>query len=150
MTPQDVSYTCPQCELALWQPIARLTCSTLGLYDDVRFPGRCLLVFHKHVEDFAALDSQDTLAFIEDAKRAARAIQAATKAPRINYAILGNAEPHLHFHLVPRLDAEDPVPGKSPWNHPDEATPLPAATREKLVAKIAAHIAGASAVSSIL
>lgn len=67
----------------------------LGLYDDSRFPGRCLLVFHSHIEDFSLLSPEQSLAFVEDAKKAARAIQAVTNVSRINCAILGNVERHM-------------------------------------------------------
>jgi len=85
----DASYKCSECGFELWQPIARLGRSTLGLYDDARFRGRCLLVFDRHVADFAALDDDDTLVFVREAHRVAAALKAVTGADRVNYAVLG-------------------------------------------------------------
>ena len=135
---QDVSYRCPECGFTLWNPIARFSTSTLGLYDDERFPGRCLLVLDTHFEDFALLDREVTMMFMEDSKKAARILQRVTGASRVNYAILGNAEPHIHIHLIPRV-AGDPIPDKSPWSHPEPATPMTPQVKEQLIAKIAAH-----------
>ena len=135
----DVFYKCLQCGFTLWHPIARFSCSTLGLYDDDRFPGRCLLALDRHFDDFAVLSPDETLAFAQDAQRAARAIRAATGAERINYAILGNVERHLHFHLIPRIGRTDAIPDKSPWLHPRDAEPLDRQTREHLISRIAAE-----------
>ena len=111
------------CSFELWRPIAELRVSVLGLYDDGRFPGRCLIAVKAHEEDFARLSNEDTSAFVCDIQAAARAIQRVTQAPRINYAILGNVEPHIHAHLIPR-SADDPIPKKSPWQHPEPVRPL--------------------------
>lgn len=134
------SYKCPECGFELWHAIARLRRSTLGLYDDARFPGRCLLVFERHVSDFAELDDDDTLAFVREAHRVAAALKAVTGAERVNYAVLGNAVAHLHFHLIPRGGEHDVVPGKAPWAHPDPASPLPTGERNSLIARIAREL----------
>lgn len=136
-----VSYQCAECGFTLWHPFARLASSTLGLYDDARFPGRCLLAFDGHVDDFAALDERQSIAFVRDAQHVARALKRATRAHRVNYAILGNVERHLHFHLIPRVLDGDPVPNKSPWSHPEPARPLPVDERERLIARIASELA---------
>jgi diadenosine tetraphosphate (Ap4A) HIT family hydrolase len=45
-------------------------------------------------------------------------VLAATGAERINYEILGNVEPALHAHVIPRHAAEDPELRKKPvWLH---------------------------------
>jgi len=36
-------YRCATCGFELHHPIATLSVSALGLYDDARFPGRCIL-----------------------------------------------------------------------------------------------------------
>jgi diadenosine tetraphosphate (Ap4A) HIT family hydrolase len=120
MKPCFDDYSCPVCLFSLWHPICRLSVSVLGLYNDARFPGRCLLVLDKHVEDFTELDKDLLLAFSLDSQIASRAIRKVTKAIRINYAVLGNREPHLHFHLIPRGQSNDPIPHRAPWEHPKE------------------------------
>jgi diadenosine tetraphosphate (Ap4A) HIT family hydrolase len=55
---------------------------------------------------------------------AGKALRDVMKVDRVNYALLGNAEPHLHWHLIPRSKELNPIPTKSPWNHPLERYPL--------------------------
>lgn len=111
-------YSCAECGFKLWLPVARLEVSALGLYDDARFPGRCLLVYEGHQEHFDDLSAADAGAFLEDARRAARVIRFLPQVERVNYAVLGNTEPHLHMHLIPRRD-DDPNPRRTPWEHPE-------------------------------
>ena len=139
-----INYKCSVCDFKLWNPITNhdlsvLSCSYLGLYDDARFPGRCIISYNEHVEDFAYMELFDMTAFMSDVQWAGRAIQEATGAKRINYAILGNAVPHVHAHLIPRYGT-DPVPNKSPWNHPDDVTPLADGLKDEIIEKIRAQL----------
>lgn len=113
---RSLEYRCAECGFELFRPIARLAVSTLGLYEDGRFPGRCLLVLNSHAEHFEDLPESLAQQLSTDARKAARAIRLATRARRVNLAILGNVEPHLHVHLIPRGGANDPAPGRSPWS----------------------------------
>jgi diadenosine tetraphosphate (Ap4A) HIT family hydrolase len=63
-------------------------------------------------------------------------------ADRVNYAILGNTEPHVHFHLVPRKRSGDPVPSRPPWEHPIKAKPLSPAQRDSIVRVLADALTG--------
>lgn len=133
-------FECRSCAFRLFIPIARVGSSVLALYDDDRFPGRCLLAFEDHVEHFEDLEQDRARSFTEDIQRAARAIRTAVGADRINIAILGNAEPHLHAHLIPRKRLGDPVPTRSPWNHPAEKQRLSDVERASVVSAIAAAL----------
>jgi diadenosine tetraphosphate (Ap4A) HIT family hydrolase len=135
-TSEQVSYTCQACSFSLWLPIARLGVSSLGLYDDARFPGRCILVLHRHQENFAMLDRKEASDFTHDLQRAAQAILAVTGAPRMNYALLGNKEPHIHFHMIPRQET-DPVFHLTPWHHPEPRRDLAPEVRIALSKAIA-------------
>ncbi len=115
----DADYACPTCPFRLYWTIASMRTSTLGLYDDARFPGRCILVLNQHAEHLADLPDTTARLFLADVQAAGRAIRTATSATRINYAILGNVEPHVHAHLIPRGLPGDPMPNDSPWRHPD-------------------------------
>lgn len=129
---EGASFVCKVCAFDLWLPIARLSTSWLGLYDDARFPGRSLVVLDEHVEHLTDLDHDLACAFLEDVRRSAQAIQRATNAQRINYAFLGNVEPHLHCHLFPRVAGGDPIPTRPPWEHPLRRTPLDSRAVERL------------------
>lgn len=131
-----LAYQCSVCGFSVWRPIVAFDSSTLGLYDDHRFPGRCLLVLRRHVEQLETLDGPALTTFMQEATRSGEAIKGATGAERMNYAVLGNAEPHLHVHIVPRMHHGDPIPGRSPWQHPEERGPLRAGNAETISQRI--------------
>lgn len=133
-------YRCGACGFELWLTVTGLAVSTLGLYDDARFPGRCLLALDEHADDFSMLPRSLRERYLDDVQRAAQAITAVTGAGRINYAVLGNVEEHVHFHLIPRGRAGDPVPRKAPWAHPDPVHPLPAEEKQELIAALSAAL----------
>ena len=108
--------SCVDCGFALWEPIAASTHSRLGLYNDDRFPGRCILMFRDHFESLDQLPMDSTLGFVRDIQLATRAIKKATGAARVNISLLGNRDPHLHAHLVPRFPHLEQFPDSSPWN----------------------------------
>lgn len=115
--------------------------STLGLYNDARFPGRCILALHEHYEDLGDVDPVLLVEYIGDVRRAGRAIKAATTADRMNYAVLGNTMPHVHFHLIPRVLEDDPVPRRPPWEHPSPASALSGDEVQRLSAAIVDRLA---------
>jgi ATP adenylyltransferase len=83
--------------------IAPLSISTLYLFRDQRFRGYCLLVFDaRHATELADLNDQEYTTFMSDLRRALRAIQHALRPDHMNCESLGNSNPHLHWHLVPR------------------------------------------------
>jgi diadenosine tetraphosphate (Ap4A) HIT family hydrolase len=91
------------------------------------------------VEHLTDLPADGTAQLFEDAKQAGRAITAVTGAVRINYAVLGNAEPHLHVHLIPRYPGE-PAPTRPPWSDPRPAHRLEQAAANALRDKIASAL----------
>ena len=133
-------FRCLRCGFELWMPVARLRVSSLGLYDDARFPGRCLLALDEHHEDLATMPGPLAAEFLEDARLAGRAIRAAVVADRVNYAVLGNVVSHVHFHLVPRVIAGDPAPQKAPWESPLLKEPLQQADRKRIMGALQEYI----------
>jgi diadenosine tetraphosphate (Ap4A) HIT family hydrolase len=128
-------YTCEHCRFSLWHPLVSLGVSTLGFYDDARFPGRCILVLNEHLEDFAEMPPALTNLFAADVQHAGRTLKRVTGAVRVNYAILGNKERHVHAHLIPRPPG-DPVPTRAPWEHPAPQSSLKPEELDRLKAAI--------------
>lgn len=131
---------CFVCGFELWHPIAptpELSVSSLALYDDARFPGRSILRLDTHKESIEELSPEHASDFIHDIQKATRAIKGATKADRVNVAVLGNAVPHVHAHLIPRYRNNEPEPSKSPWDDPRPKVSLTKAMREQLMSQIA-------------
>jgi ATP adenylyltransferase len=95
--------------------IAPLTISTLYLFRDQRFRGYCLLVFDaRHATELAGLNDDEYATFMNDLQRALRAIQHALRPDHLNCESLGNSNPHLHWHIVPRYK-DDPRWGQPIW-----------------------------------
>jgi diadenosine tetraphosphate (Ap4A) HIT family hydrolase len=87
--------------------------------------GYCLLLPDPVVPDLNALDGDTRRRFLEDMARLGDAVLAETGAERINYEILGNVEPALHAHVIPRHASEPPARRTQPvWLH-DWATAPP-------------------------
>lgn len=123
-TTESGDFVCKSCAFSIWRPIADLAVSAVGLYDDRRFPGRCLVVFREHVEHLTEVSDTEAHQFLDDARMVAKALLHLLPGTRINYAVLGNTEPHLHMHLIPRVPHEDPVPLRTPWEHPEARSPM--------------------------
>ena len=86
--------------------IARLP-SGWAVIGDVQFlPGYCLLLADPVVPSLNDLSLQARAQFLEDMVRIGDAILETTDSFRINYEILGNSEPELHAHILPRYVSE--------------------------------------------
>jgi diadenosine tetraphosphate (Ap4A) HIT family hydrolase len=100
-------------EDVIW--IADLRTSTLLLFRDQRFRGYCILSFtSRRVTSLESLSEAEFRSFFLDLRTASRAIREALKPDHMNYELLGNTNPHLHWHIVPRYKT-DPRWGQPIW-----------------------------------
>jgi diadenosine tetraphosphate (Ap4A) HIT family hydrolase len=76
-------------------------------------PGQSVVIFRgtRHVADPADFTAEELAGYWSDVGTAARAIQQAYQPCQLNYAIFGNAVPHVHTHITPRY-LNDPAPGR--------------------------------------
>ncbi|MDP1572213.1 MAG: hypothetical protein Q8L86_19620 [Vicinamibacterales bacterium] len=103
---------------ALARVILRLPSGWAVLGDPQITPGYCLLLPDPVVSDLNALEGDARRQFLADMARLGDAVLAETGAARINYEILGNVEPALHAHVIPRYAAEPPERRTQPvWLH---------------------------------
>jgi diadenosine tetraphosphate (Ap4A) HIT family hydrolase len=112
--------------------IADLELSRVFLHEDQFFPGYVLLVLGRHVTELYDLPAPERATLMEEVSRVAQALARVFRPVKMNYELLGNLVPHIHWHLVPRL-ATDPSLRSPIWTVEHLAAPLaPAAARERI------------------
>lgn len=95
--------------------IADLRTSTLLLFRDQRFKGYCILSFApRRAISLESLSEDEYRSFFLDLRTASQAIREALNPDHMNYELLGNSDPHLHWHIVPRF-RNDPRWGQPIW-----------------------------------
>jgi diadenosine tetraphosphate (Ap4A) HIT family hydrolase len=86
--------------------------------------GYVLLLPDPVVPSLNALGTRERTQFLLDVSRLGDALLKVTHAARINYAILGNLEPALHAHVMPRyLDEPEALRTNHPWAYDWSAAP---------------------------
>lgn len=86
--------------------------------------GYCLLLPDPVVPHLNSLTGEAREQFLRDMTRLGDVVLSVTGAERINYEILGNVEPALHAHVIPRHASEDADLRKKPvWLHDWSAAP---------------------------
>ena len=122
--------------------VARMPSGWAVLGDPQILPGYCLLLPDPVVPHLNVLTGDARRQFLDDMTRLGDAVLAMTGAERINYEILGNLEPALHAHVIPRFATEDPEDRKrAVWLH--DWTKAPAfdpALHGELIYRISEHI----------
>ncbi len=104
--------------------IARMPSGWAVLGDPQITRGYCLLLPDPVVPDLNALTGERRRQFLDDMARLGDAVLQVTGARRINYEILGNVEPALHAHVIPRHASEEPdVRQKPVWLHDWKTAP---------------------------
>src|SRR5579872_477149 len=78
------------------------------------YHGYCVLVSRRHVAELSALDDAERRAYLDEMCLLAKAIEMAFHPHKLNYELLGNQVPHLHWHLFPRY-RDDPGHLKPVW-----------------------------------
>jgi diadenosine tetraphosphate (Ap4A) HIT family hydrolase len=127
---------CKECGFDLWLPVGDLQQSTLGLYDDARFPGRCILALHTHYEHLEDVPANLLKRFTEEIRLSVRVIKEVTGTERVNVAILGNRDSHVHAHLIPRYPDDEPLPSNSPWDDPRPRAKMAPIDRDHLIVEL--------------
>jgi diadenosine tetraphosphate (Ap4A) HIT family hydrolase len=94
--------------------IAELEHSFVMLNHDQFFPGYTLLFTKRHVTELFHLDQTVRAGLMEEVSGVAKALHTLFQPDKINYELLGNMVPHIHWHLVPRF-ATDPLWPRPIW-----------------------------------
>lgn len=97
--------------------IVELDHSYVILNRDQFFPGYTLLFTKEHVTELFHLDRAVRTGLMEEVSRVAAALYEVFQPAKINYELLGNMVPHIHWHLVPRF-ADEPLWPRPIWAEP--------------------------------
>jgi diadenosine tetraphosphate (Ap4A) HIT family hydrolase len=87
-------------------PIADLPTSSVFLFKEQSYKGRCVVAYKKHDVEFRDLDDNNLLAFMKDVNKVASAINVHFQPVKINYGMYSDKLKHLHIHLVPKYENE--------------------------------------------
>lgn len=79
------------------------------------FHGYTLFLCKQHVCELHELDPEFRRKYLHEMSVVSEAVFRAFKPKKLNYALLGNLDPHLHWHIIPR-HADDPEPNKPAWS----------------------------------
>ena len=121
--------------------IARMRSGWAVLGDPQITYGYCLLLPDPVAPDLNALTGDARRQFLDDMAALGEAVLAETGAERINYEILGNVEPTLHAHVIPRHASEDPALRRQPvWLHEWSGAPAFTSALEPLARRLAARL----------
>jgi diadenosine tetraphosphate (Ap4A) HIT family hydrolase len=77
------------------------------------FTGYCVLLSRSHATELSQLGPTRT-AFLDEMSLLARAVEECFRPHKLNYELLGNLVPHLHWHIFPRY-LDDPERLQPVW-----------------------------------
>lgn len=106
-----------------WDVVGALKVSSLYLGKNQTYRGHCSLILDiRHAVRPDQLSAEEWNAFCSDLHLATGAIMRTVTPDHVNIESLGNAVPHLHWHIVPRYK-NDPRWGLPIWTTPLSAMP---------------------------
>ena len=118
---------CPFCDklsnlgrLPPEEVVAEFTHSVALLGPWQYYHGYCILVARRHATELSRLDPAERRGYCDEMCRLAEAIEVAFGPDKLNYELLGNQVPHLHWHLFPRY-RDDPNARQPVWLALDRA-----------------------------
>lgn len=121
-----MSPSCPMCTKWFDEPkfrIAELEHTRVMLNRDQFFPGYTFVFTREHVTELFHLSTAVRQGVMEEVTAVAAALYDLFRPAKMNYELLGNMVPHMHWHLVPRF-ATDPLWPRPIWSEPHAETLL--------------------------
>jgi len=120
--------------------VAPLGVSTLFLFREQSYYGRCIVAFRDHARELFELTPDELGVYARDLARAACAVQRAVSPDKINYGAFADKQGHLHVHLVPKV--KDGLSWGGMFDMmPDPKQLLSAGEYDELVKKLRAGLA---------
>jgi len=106
---------------------------------DQFFPGYCFVLTKSHVTELFHLDAATRNSVMAEVNAVAAALYSLFQPTKINYELLGNMVPHMHWHVVPRFSSE-PLWPRPIWSEPHAAVELAATDCAQRIALIKSRL----------
>jgi diadenosine tetraphosphate (Ap4A) HIT family hydrolase len=87
--------------------IAELKSCYVILGDQQFYRGYCVLFAKLHATELYLMPADAARLLFDEMRLVAEAIAAVVKPWKMNYECLGNSEPHVHWHLLPRYESDE-------------------------------------------
>jgi len=84
--------------------ICKLEASTLYLFKEQTYRGRCVVAYNDHKSEIFELSDDERSLYMKDVARVAGALYKAFSPYKINYGAYADTMTHLHFHIVPKYE----------------------------------------------
>lgn len=102
MAMQSDCFYCTDEHKKYMQEICKLKVSTVFLNNEQEYRGRCFVVLNSHKTELFQLEPEERSSLIHDVSRVAQALHHIFTPDKINYAVYGDIDSHIHFHVVPK------------------------------------------------
>lgn len=119
--------------------IVELPHTRVMLNADQFFPGYTFVFAREHVTELFHLERTVRQEMMEEVTAVAAALYNLYRPAKMNYELLGNMVPHIHWHLIPRF-AADPLWPRPIWAEPHEELRLSPAAYAERIGQISSHI----------
>lgn len=84
--------------------ICKLEASTLYLFKEQTYKGRCVVAYNDHKSELFDLNDEERSLYMKDVAHVAGALNKAFSPSKINYGAYADKMTHLHFHIVPKYE----------------------------------------------
>jgi ATP adenylyltransferase len=115
--------------------ICELESSTLYLFKEQTYRGRCVVAYNGHKSELFDLSDEERSLYMQDVARVAGALSKAFSPDKINYGAYADKMTHLHFHIVPKYE-NGPAWGTTFEMSPENKVLLKAEEYDQLIGKI--------------
>jgi diadenosine tetraphosphate (Ap4A) HIT family hydrolase len=104
--------------------LAELKSCYVILGDQQFYRGYCVLFAKLHATELYLMPADVARLLCDEMRVVAEAIAAVVKPWKMNYECLGNSEPHVHWHLLPRYETDEMRHGPV-WLRPESERKVP-------------------------
>ena len=87
------------------------------LVEDAAYPGFCRVILARHIREMTDLTPPERTRLMDTVFATEAALREVLAPDKINLASLGNAVPHLHWHVIPRYRDDAHFP-RAIWAEP--------------------------------